>query len=77
MTLIIDTNHVHIQMITIILQDTLLLIDHPQDQKIPDTLDHAHFPIHRTNLIQYNHNTKMTQLTLKYTCIIQLKWQTP
>ena len=76
MTLVIDIDHVHIQEITTILQDTHLHIDHLHDQQILDLLDHVHIPIQGIILIQYNHNTKMTQLTLKYTCIIQLKWQT-
>ena len=76
MTLVIDMDHVHIQEITTILQDTHRPIDYLQDQEILDILDHVHIPIQGINLIQYNHNTKMTQLTSKYTCITQLKWQT-
>ena len=75
MTLVLDIDHVHVQEIITILQDTHLLIDQLQDLEILDTLDHVHIPIQEINLRQYNHNTKMTQLTLKCTCIIQLKWQ--
>ena len=76
MTLVININHVHIQEITTILQDRHLHIDHLHDQEILDTLDHVRTPIQGENLIQYNHITKMTHLHSKYTCIIQLKWQT-
>ena len=61
MTLVVDIDHVHIQEITTILQDTHLRRDHLQDQEILDTLDHVHISIQEINLIQYNHNTKMTQ----------------
>ena len=73
MTLVIDIDHVHLQEITTVLQDSHLHIDHLHDQEILDFLDHVHIPIQGINLIQYNHNTKMTHLTSKYTCIIQLK----
>ena len=72
MTLVIETNHVHIREITTILQDTHLHIDHLHDQEILDIQDHVHIRIPGINLIQYN-NTKMAQLTSKYTCITQLK----
>ena len=74
MTPVIDKDHVHIQEIITILQATHLLTDHLQDQEILDTLHHVHIQTQEINLIQYNHNTKRTQVTLKYTCIIQLKW---
>ena len=76
MTLVIDIDHVHIQEITTVLQDTHLHKDHLHDQEILDILDHVHIQIQGINLIQYNHNSKMTQLTSKFTCITQLKWQT-
>ena len=76
MTLVINIDHVHIQEITTISQDRHLHIDHIHDQESLDTLDHVRIPIQRKNLIQYNHITKMTHLNSKYTCIIQLKWQT-
>ena len=77
MTLVIDIDHVQIQEIGTISQDTHLLIDHLQYQEILKTLNHVHTQIQETNLIHCKHNTKHTQLTLKYTCIIQLKWQMP
>ena len=61
MTLVTDIDHVHIQKIKTILQDTHLHIDHLHDQKILDFLDPVHIQIQETNLIQY-HNTKTTQL---------------
>ena len=73
---LIEIDRVNIQEITISLQDTHLLIDHLEDKEILGTLDHVHIPIQEINLIQYNHNTKITQFTLKYTCLTQLKWQT-
>ena len=76
MTLVTDIDHVHIQEITTILQDTHLHIDHLHDQEILEFLDPVHLQIQETNLIQNNHNTKVTQLTSKNTCITQLKWQT-
>ena len=76
MTLVKDIDHVHIREVTTILQDTHLLIDHLRDQEVLDFLDLVHSRIQETNLIQYNHNTQMTQFTSKYTCITQLKWQT-
>ena len=69
MTLVIDIDHVHIQKIVTILQDTHRLIDHLQGQDVLDSLDHVHIQIREINLIQYNHNIKKTQLLLKYTCI--------
>ena len=75
MTLAIDIDHVHNQEITTILQDTHRPKEHLQDQEIPVTLDHVHIQKQEINLIQYNHKTKMTQSTLKYTCITRLKWQ--
>ena len=74
-TLVIDKDHAHIRAITTFLQGTHLHIDHLPDQEFIDYLDLVHFQIQETNLIQYNHNTKMTQSTLKCTCITQLKWQ--
>ena len=75
MTLVLNIDHVHNQEITTILQNTYHHGDHLHDQEKLDILDHDHIPIQGINLIQNNHNTKMTQLTSKYTCIIQLKWQ--
>ena len=75
MTLLIDIVHNRVHEITTILQDTHRPIDHLQDQEIPDVPDHVHIQTQEINLIQYNHNTKQTQSNLKYTCIIQLKWQ--
>ena len=69
MTLVMDIDHVHIQEITTTLQDTHRPIDHLQDQAILVTLDHVHIQIQDLNLMQYNDNTKQTQLTLKYICI--------
>ena len=76
MTLVTDTDHASIQEIITILQDTHLPIDHLQGQEILDILDPVHIQIQGTNLIQYNHKPKMNQITSKYTCITQLKWQT-
>ena len=76
MTLVIDIDHPHFQEITTVLQDTHLHIDHLLDQGILDFLDPVHIQIQETNQIQYNHNTKMTQIISKYSCIKQLKWQT-
>ena len=76
MTLVIDIAHAPSQEITTILQDIHLHLDHHHEQEILYLLDAVHIQIQETNLIQYNHNTKMIQLTLKYTCITQLKWQT-
>ena len=76
MTLVIDIDHVQIQEITTILEDTQFPIDHLHDQEILDILNHVHIPIQGINLIQNNHSTKITQLPSKYKCIIQLKWQT-
>ena len=75
MTLVIDVDHVHIQEITTILQDTHRPINHLQDHEILDILDHVHIQIQEINLIQYNHNIKRTQLPLKYTCTTQLRRQ--
>ena len=75
MTLVIDIDHVHIQEIVTILQDTHRLIDHLQDQEILDSLDHVHIQVREINVIQYNHNIKKTQFILKFTCITQLRWQ--
>ena len=73
MTLVIDIDHVPIQEITTILQDIHLPIDHLQDHEILDILVHVQFQIQELELIQYNHNTKQTQIILKYTCITQLR----
>ena len=51
-------------------------LDHLHDHDNLDIQDHVHIQIQGTNLIQYNHKPKMIQLTSKYTCITQLKWQT-
>ena len=75
MTLVIDIDRVHIQETTTILKDTHHPIDHLQDHETLDILDRVHIEIQDRNLIQYNHNNKQTQLTLKYACITQLKWQ--
>ena len=76
MTLVKDVDHARVQEITTILQAIHLHIDHLLDQEILDFLDLVHIQKQETNLIQYNHNTKMIQLTLKYICITPLKWQT-
>ena len=76
MALVTDVNHVRFQEITTILQDIHYPTDHLQDQETLDLLDHGHIPIPETSLIQYTHKLKVIQLTLKYTCITQLKWQT-
>ena len=76
MTLVKDVDHACIRGITTILQDTYLLSDHLHNQEILDFLHIAHTSKQGTNLIQFNHNPKMTQLTLKYICIIPLKWKT-
>ena len=75
MTLVIDIDHIPIQEITTILQDTHLPPDHLPDQEILDILDHVHIQIQEKNSIQYKHNTKEIRLILKYICIIHLKWQ--
>ena len=74
-TLVTDIDHARIQEITTILQDTHLLLDHLHDQEILNLLDAVHIQIQGTNLLQYTHKPKMIQLTSKYTCITQLKWQ--
>ena len=76
MTLVLDIDHVHIQEMTTLSQDTHLHIDHLHDHEILDILEHVHIQIRETNLIQYNHKPKLMQLISKYTCITQLKWQT-
>ena len=76
MTLVKDIDHVHFREITTLLQGTHLHTDHLHDQEVLDFLDLVHIRIQETNLIQYNHNTHMTQFTSKYTCITLLKWQT-
>ena len=76
MTLFTDIDHARIQKITTILQDPHLFLDHLHGHEILDILDHFHIQIQGTNLKQYNHKPKMIQLTSKYICIIQLKWQT-
>ena len=76
MTLVIDIDHVHIQEMTTLLQDTHLHIDHLHHHEILHILEHVRYQIKETNLIQYNHKPKMIQLISKYTCITQLKWQT-
>ena len=75
-SLVTDIGHARIQEITTLLQDTHLLFDHLHDQVSLDSLDYVHIQIQGINLTQYNHKPKMIQLTLKYTCITQLKWQT-
>ena len=74
-TLVTDIDHARIQEILTILPDTHLPLDHLYDQETLDLLDHDHIPIQESNLIQYTHKVKMIQLTSKYTCITQLKWQ--
>ena len=76
MTLVIDIDHARFQEITTIFQAIHLHIDHLLDKEIVDFLDLVHIQIQATNLLQYNHNTKLIQLTLKYICITPLKWQT-
>ena len=75
-TLVTDIEHARIQDITTILQDTHLPLDHLHENEIQDLLDPVHLQIQGTNLIQNNHKHKMIQLTSKYPCITQLKWQT-
>ena len=75
MTLVIDIDHVLIKEMTTVLQHTHRPIDHLQDHEILDFLDHVQIQIQERNLIQYNHNIKQTQLSLKYTCITQVRWQ--
>ena len=57
MTLVIDKDHVHIQEITTISQDTQRPIDHLQDHEVLVILDHVHIQIQEINLIQYNHTS--------------------
>ena len=73
-TLVIDIDHVHIQEITTISQDTQRRIDHLQDHEVLLIPDHVHLqiPEKKPNTIQSH--IKLTQLTLKYTCITQLRW---
>ena len=75
-TLVINIDHARIQEKTTILQDIHLHIDHVHDHEILEFLDPVNTQSQGTNLVQYNHNTKMIQLTSKYTCITELKWQT-
>ena len=56
----LDINHVPIQEIITILQNTHFHIDHLQDQEILEFLDPVHILIREINLIRFNHNTKMT-----------------
>ena len=72
MTLVKDIDQVHLREMTTLLQDTHRPQDHLQDQELLDILDHVHIQTQEINLIQYNHNTKQTQLTLKYTYISQM-----
>ena len=53
-------------------KNTLLHIDLLQDLEIPDALDFVDTLIHE---IIFNHNLLQIQLTLKYICITQQKWQ--
>ena len=73
--LVTDSDHAHIQEITV-LQDAHLLLDHLQHQEILNFLDLAHTQKQERNLIQYKHKLKMIQINLKYICITQSKWQT-
>ena len=73
--LVTDIDHAYILEITI-LHNIDLLLDYLRDQEILGFLDLAHTKIQETNLIQSNHKPKMIQLTLKYMCITQPKWQT-
>ena len=75
MTLVTDIDHARIQEITIILQNTHILLDNLNNQEFLDLLDPVHIQLQGTNLKQYNHKPKRIQLTSKYTCITQLKWQ--
>ena len=76
MNLVTDIDHARIQDITTISQDTHLLLDQLHDQEILEFQEPVHIKIQGTNLIKYNHKPKMIQLTSKYTCNTQLKWQT-
>ena len=51
-------------------------LDHLRDQENLGFPDLAHTQIHEINLIQSSHKLKLIQLTLKYICITQKKWQT-
>ena len=74
-TLGTDIDHTHILEITIS-HDTHLPLHHLRDQEILGFLDLAHTQIQGINLVQFKHKSKMIQLTLKYICITQPKWQT-
>ena len=56
-------------------KDILLLTDHLPDLEILDILDPVHILVHETKLIIFNHKLLQIQLTFKYTCITQQKWQ--
>ena len=73
MTLVTDLDHAHIQKIITFLHYLDLLLDHLRDPEILDFLDLVYTPIQETNLKQFNHKPKMTQLTLKYICNTPLK----
>ena len=74
-TSVTDIDHIHFLQI-IILHDKHPPLDHLRDQEILGFPDLAHTQVHELNLIQSNHKLKMIQITLKYICITQLKWQT-
>ena len=75
-TLVTDIDHAHNQGIITILQDIHLLLDRLRGLEVLHFLDLAQTSRQETNLIQFNPKPKMTQITLKYICITQLKWQT-
>ena len=61
----------------IILHGTHPFLDHPSGPRdFLVSLDLAHTQIQEINLMQSNHKRNMIQLTSKYICITQPKWQT-
>ena len=78
--LVLDTDHVLIQDITI-LQDILLHSGLLQNQEIRDIPDPAPNLIQGTKLIQYKYNQQMTPFNLKYACTTMhkklMRWHQP
>ena len=74
MTLVIDIDLALILEITTLI-GILLHSDHPQHQEILDTLHPDQTQAQETNFAQFNYKLQMILSTLKYTCIISLKWQ--
>ena len=56
-------------------KDKLLLTDRRPDLEILDILVLVQILVHETKLTIFNHKLLQIQLTLKYTCITQQKWQ--